>query len=113
MNRVVISGRLTADPKIIETDKALIAKYFLACDRSYGEKKDADFIPCTAFGATAEFVEKYLKKGMKMLVEGNLRTGSYEKDGITFYTMDVIAERHEFMESKKEDSKPDRKIRKR
>lgn len=103
MNNIVITGRLTADPKIMDTKNGIVGKYFLACDRPGTDA--ADFIPCTAFGKTAEFVERYLKKGMKMMVSGSLHTGSYEKNGETRYTAEVIVDRHEFMESRKEEER--------
>lgn len=88
-----------------------IARYTLAVDRK-GKKKEgeanADFISCVAFGKAGEFVEKYLKKGSKILVEGRIQTGSYtNKEGQKVYTTDVIAEGHEFVESTKtSESKP-------
>ena len=74
----------------------------MAIDRytKKGEEKKADFPSLVAFGYTAEFVEKYLFKGTKILVEGRLQTGSYEKDGQTHYTTDIVCERIEFAESK-------------
>ena len=80
-----------------------IGKFTLAVDRRI--KKDneqsADFISCTAFGKTGEFVEKYLKKGTKVVVEGRWQTGSYEKNGTKYYTNDCIIESMEFAESKR------------
>ena len=106
MNLVVMCGRLTRDPEIRYSngaDSTAIARYSLAVDR-VGAKEgqpSADFISCVAFGKSAEFVEKYLKKGMKILVEGRIQTGSYtNKEGQKIYTTDVIIDRHEFVESK-------------
>ena len=63
---------------------------------------EADFISCVAFGKTAEFIDKYFHKGMKMLLEGRIQTGSYtNKEGAKVYTTDVIAESVEFAESKR------------
>lgn len=100
MNKVVLIGRLTKDPA---TNEALtMARYTLAVDRKFKKEgqPDADFISCLALGKTAEFVAKYLKKGTKIAIEGEIRTGSYEKDGRTVYTTDVLATAHEFVESK-------------
>lgn len=106
MNNVVLMGRLTKDPDIrySQGDNALcIARYTLAVDRRY--KKDgeptADFIPCVAFGKSAEFAEKYYHKGIKIAVSGRIQTGSYtNKDGQKVYTTDVVVESQEFAESK-------------
>lgn len=73
MNKVVLMGRLTRDPDVRysqgETPLA-IARYTLAVDRRFKRngEQDADFINCVAFGRTAEFAEKYLKQGTKMVV---------------------------------------------
>jgi len=106
MNRVFLCGRLAADPEVRYGQDGAIsnARYRLAVDRP-GKKEEgqqnADFIGCITFGKTAEFVEKYLKKGTKILVEGRIQTGSYtNKDGQKVYTTDVVVERHEFVESK-------------
>ena len=76
-----------------------MARYTLAVDR---RRKDAgaDFISCCTFGKSAEFAEKYLKKGTKIAVTGRIQTGSYQKDGVTVYTTDVVVDDHEFCESK-------------
>lgn len=80
-----------------------VAKFTLAVDRKF--KKDgeqsADFINCTAFGKTAEVIEKYVIKGTKIIVEGRWQTGSYtNKDGNKVYTNDCMVENIEFCESK-------------
>lgn len=107
MNKVILMGRLTRDPEVRYTDgangKTAIARYTLAIDRrgaQEGQTK-ADFPSIVAFGKGGEFAEKYLKKGIKVVVTGRLQTGSYKnKDGVTVYTTDVIAEEQEFAESK-------------
>ena len=106
MNKVVLMGRLTRDPDVRysqgETPLA-IARYTLAVDRRFKRngEQDADFINCVAFGRTAEFAEKYLKQGSKMVVSGRIQTGSYtNKDGQRVYTTDVVVEEQEFAESK-------------
>lgn len=66
---------------------------------------EADFISCVAFGKTAEFIGKYFHKGMKMMLEGRIQTGSYtNKEGTKVYTTDVVAESVEFAESKRTDA---------
>jgi single-strand DNA-binding protein len=104
MNKTILIGRFTRDPEVRYTDSGTsIARFTLAVDRRF--KKDgeqqADFIGCIAFGKTAEFVEKYFKQGMKIVVEGRIQTGSYtNKDGVKIYTTDVVVENVEFAESK-------------
>lgn len=104
MNCVELMGRLVADPDIRYTNGGLtVAKFRVACDRRYkkeGSDQTADFISCVAFGKTAEFIEKYFSKGKRIVVEGRIQTGSYEKeDGSKVYTTDVVAENVEFAES--------------
>lgn len=102
MNKFIGMGRLTADPRITTAQTGTkIARYNIAIDRYVKDgEPQADFIGVVAFGAYADFAEKYLHKGMKILVTGRLQTGSYEKDGVRHYTTDVIAESQEFCESK-------------
>ncbi len=101
MNKVVLTGRLTKDPDVRGDEGNKVARYTLAVDRRKDDK--ADFIPCVAFKAGADFAEKYLTKGKKIAVVGRIQTGSYEKNGQKVYTTDVVVEDQEFCE-KKEDS---------
>lgn len=105
MNKVMLMGRLTRDPEVRYTqgDQAMaIARYTLAVDRRFKRdgEQTADFIQCVAFGRSGEFAEKYFHKGTKIVVEGRIQTGSYEKDGQRVYTTDVVVEQQEFAESK-------------
>lgn len=103
MNKVILMGRLTKDPEIRGEGTSLVARYSLAVDRKYtkGEEKQTDFLNCVCFSKTAEFAEKYLKKGTKIIVVGRIQTGSYtNKDGQKINTTDIIVEEHEFAESK-------------
>lgn len=102
MNKVILMGRLTKDPDIRygKQDGQAVARYTLAVDRR--KKGETDFIPCVAFGKDAEFAEKYLMQGIKIVVTGRIQTGSYtNRDGKKVYTTDVIIESQEFAESKK------------
>lgn len=105
MNSVIMSGRLTADPQVRVTngDKPItIANFTLAVDR-IGKDAGADFINCTAFDKTAELMEKYVKKGNKIIAEGRIATGSYtDKDGKKVYTTSVTVSRVEFCFGKNE-----------
>lgn len=108
MNVWTGTGRLTKDAVIRTAQETTVARFTLAVNRKY--KKDgenADFISCVAFGKTAEFIEKYTKKGMKVEIVGRIQTGSYEKDGAKVYTTDIIVETIDFAESKKAENKTD------
>ncbi len=101
-NKVFLCGRATRDAEI-KDGETKVGRYTLAVDRKYtkGEEKQTDFINCVCFGKSAEFAEKYVKKGTKLIVIGRIQTGSYtNKDGQKVYTTDVIAEDQEFAESK-------------
>lgn len=103
MNKVILMGRLTRDPEMRGDGTSLVARYTLAVDRRFKKEgqADADFINCVCFGKSAEFAEKYLKKGTKVVVTGRIQTGSYtDKDNKKVYTTDVIVEEQEFAESK-------------
>lgn len=107
MNQVILMGRLTREPEIRYSsgeNQMAIARYTLAVDRRFrrqGEEQTADFIGCVAFGRSAEFAEKYLHQGTKIVVRGRIQTGSYtNKDGQRVYTTDVVVEDQEFAESK-------------
>lgn len=109
MNKAIITGRWVKDPETRYTqDGKAVAKGTIAVNR---RGDGADFISVVGFGKTAEFIEKYFKKGMKADICGHIQTGSYEnKDGQKVYTTDVVIEEIEFGESKKEsntDSKAD------
>lgn len=104
MNNVQLVGRFTRDPEIRYANSGTsIARFTLAVDRVFKSEggPDADFIPCTAFGKTAEFIEKYFFKGQRIGLIGRIQTGNYTKeDGTKVHTTDVVAERVEFVESK-------------
>lgn len=105
MNLVVLLGRTTKDIdlRVSQTGTA-IARFTLAVNRAYakeGEDKKADFIPCVAFGKTAETLSKYVGIGRQIAVEGRLQVNSYEKsDGTKAYSTNVIVERFYFADSK-------------
>ena len=104
MNKIILMGRLTRDPEIryTQNDNTPVARYSLAVDKKY--KRDdgvtADFFNMVAFGKAAEFSERYLRKGIKILVSGRVQTGYYEKDGVRIPFFEVLVEEQEFAESK-------------
>lgn len=104
MNKVILIGRFVRDPEIRYTpnDKCC-ANFSIAVDRKYKQEgqQDADFPRVIAWGKTAEFIEKYFRQGMKIVIEGRIQTDKYtNKEGQTVYTTDVVAESVEFAESK-------------
>ena len=105
MNKVILMGRLTRDPEVRYSQgeqATAVARYTLAVDRrGRSQENSADFIPCVAFGKAAEFAERYLHKGTKIVLTGRIQTGTYtNKDGQRVYTTDIVAEDQEFAESK-------------
>lgn len=107
MNKIILMGRLTRDPEIhySQGENAMaVARFTLAVDRrrrSNNSEQTADFIPCIAFDKQAEFVEKYLHQGTKMLITGRIQTGSYtNKEGQKVYTTEALIDEMEFAESK-------------
>lgn len=110
MNKVILMGRLTADPELRQTQSGISScRFTVAVNRRFADKntgeRQADFISCTAWRQTAEFVSRYFKKGSMICVEGNLRTGSYadrNHPDVTHYTTDVFVDSVEFTGSKSE-----------
>jgi single-strand DNA-binding protein len=106
MNYCVILGRITADPEIryAQTNNGQVAfgNYTIAVDRpTKKEEKETDFIRCKVVGKTAEFAEKYLRKGMKIAIEGSIRVDNYtDQNGNKKSTTYVQVNSHEFCESK-------------
>ena len=106
MNKVILVGRLTRDPEVRYTqgeNSVVIAKFSLAVDRRFKRdgEPDADFFNCTAFGKQAEFVDRYLKQGMKMVVVGRIQNDNYtNRDGQKVYSVQIMVEEMEFAESK-------------
>lgn len=106
MNKVILMGRLCADPEVRYSqneNQTAVARYRLAVDRRFKREGDqtADFIPCVAFGKAAQFAEYYLHRGTKIIITGRIQTGSYtNREGQKVYTTDVVVEEQEFAESK-------------
>ena len=110
MNKVILVGRLTADPELRQTQSGVSScRFTVAVDRRFADKntgeRQADFISCTAWRQTAEFVSRYFSKGKLIAVEGSLRTGSYtdkNHSDVTHYTTDVFVDNVEFVGGKGE-----------
>ena len=104
MNRVEIIGRLTRDPEIrMTTDgQTTIGRFGIAVDRR-GKEQKADFFNVTAFNKTAQFAEKYLKKGTKIAICGRIQQDEYtNRDGQKVTAVIIIADELEFCEKKQE-----------
>lgn len=116
MNKVMIMGRLTRDPEVRyqnsqNGDQMAIASFSVAVDRKFAKRNGgsdettADFFNCTSFGRQGEFVEKYLRRGTKVVVIGRLQNDNYtNKNGEKVYSVRVITEELEFAESKNSQS---------
>ena len=100
MNNVQLMGRLTKEPEIRYLESGTsVARFTLAVDKNLSKEKreemeskgqpTADFISCVAWGALGDTVAKYSGKGLRLLINGRIQTGSYEKDGERRYTTDV------------------------
>ncbi len=104
MNHVIIIGRLTRDVECKYTpDGMAVARFSVAIDRGKdknGKDRGADFPNCVAFGRTAENLEKFSGKGLRVAITGHITTGSYEKNGQKVYTQDVTADRVQFLDWK-------------
>ena len=106
MNKVIMMGRLTRDPEVRYSQGAnatAVARYTIAVDRRFKRdgEPDADFFNCTVFGKGAEFAEKYLKQGTKIVISGRVENDNYtNKDGQKVYGTRILVEEQEFAESK-------------
>lgn len=102
MNKCILKGNLVRDPEIKANQNGDEYAYFtIAVKRDYKNTKgeyESDFLKCIAFGNNASLMKTYFKKGSGILIEGKLRTGSYEKNGETIYTTDIPVDRIEFID---------------
>lgn len=109
MNKVILLGRLTKDPEVRYTQAGkVVCQFTLAVDRPFSNQegqKEADFIPVVIWGKSAETLGNTVRKGQKLLVEGRMQIRSYEgKDGSKRYVTEVVADRFEYVESRKDDA---------
>lgn len=106
MNKVILMGRLTRDPEVRVSQgerQTTIGRFSIAVDRRFKREgqPDTDFFNCTAFGRQAEFIEKYLHKGTKVVVVGSIQNDNYtNKDGVQQYSVQIMVDEIEFAESK-------------
>ena len=104
MNIVILKGRLTKDISLLFSQSGTPYTSFTVAVNRYSKDKDlTDFILCTAFNKTAEFIAEYFRKGQEILIRGNVKVDSYEKDGNKITRQYIIVENVEFVGSKKDD----------
>lgn len=112
MNKVILIGRLAADPTIRYTQSGTaVANFTLAVNRKFAKdgEQSADFVMCVAWNKTAEFIVNYFKKGQEMALEGRLQVRSYETDeGQKRWVTEVIVEQVEFVGSKNSNNSNER-----
>ena len=104
MNKVILMGRLTKDPEVNSSSSGTAyARYSIAVDRKFKRENEptADFFNCVSFGKQAEFAEKYLKKGTKIVVTGSIQNNNYtNREGNKVFEVRIMVEEVEFAESK-------------
>lgn len=106
LNTAIIMGRICNDLELRQTPSSVpVTRFSVAVDRGYakqGEEKKTDFIDVVCWRQNAEFVTKYFSKGQMIAVQGAIQTGSYEKDGITRKTFEIVADSVSFCGGKNE-----------
>lgn len=106
LNKVILGGRLTADVELKTTPSGVaVCSFSLAVNRKGGKDKpqEVDFINCTAWRGTAEFISKYFKKGSSLCVIGSIQVRSWtDQNGQKRYATDVIVDEALFVDSKSE-----------
>lgn len=92
-NRIILMGRLVADPELRQTQTGLsVCRFRIAVDRfaKQGEERKADFISCVAWRQTADFISRWFAKGQLIHIEGRLQNADYtDKNGVKHYAMEV------------------------
>jgi len=102
LNKVIIMGRLTRDPEMRQTTSGVpVCRISVAVDRQFKNQqtgeRETDFIDCTAWRQTADFISRYFHKGNMILVEGNLRNNNYtDNNGVKHYSMNVYVDNVSF-----------------
>lgn len=103
MNNICLVGRLTTDLEIKQSNNKKYGKFTLAVNRLL-KKNETDFINCTAFGKTAETLQKYCKKGHRIGVQGRIHTSTFEKNGEKRSSYTIIVDNFYFLQNKTETS---------
>ena len=109
MNKVCLTGRITKDIELkYNQNNVAITSFTLAVTRKFKNQNgeyESDFINCIAYKSTAELLNKYVKKGDLLGIEGRIQTRNYEKDGKRVYVTEVIVDSMDFLQAKKDESK--------
>lgn len=103
LNKVVLAGRLTADPELKQTTSGIsVVSFTIAVNRKYSkEQQQTDFISVIAWRQTAEFISRYFKKGSAICITGAIQTRSWQdQQGQKRYATDVVADEAMFVDSK-------------
>ena len=107
MNKVMLIGNLTRDPELTATNSGVsVCRFSLAVPRRFANQDNgpqADFFNIVVWRGLAENCHKFLKKGSKCCIIGKIQNSSYEKDGVTRYTTDIVADEVEFLGGKNSD----------
>jgi single-strand DNA-binding protein len=109
LNKVILGGRLTADPELKQTPSGVsVCTFGIAVNRRFTSKDasaqtQADFFNITAWRATAEFVSKYFRKGSSICVVGSLQNRTWtDQQGAKHYATDIVADEVNFVDSRNE-----------
>lgn len=106
MNKVILMGRLTADPELRQTPQGTpVLRFTLAVNRRFSKEggQQADFITCVAWRQTAEFIARYFYKGNMIAIDGQIQTRSWDgQDGKRQYATEVVIDNAYFTGSKGE-----------
>lgn len=102
INNITLMGRLTKDPEYnITTTNTPVVNFTLAVQRTYSQDKEADFIDCTAWSGTADFIHKYFTKGQMLALQGRVRTDPFtDKEGNKRKSFKVVVHECSFCDSK-------------
>lgn len=110
MNLVVLKGRLVRDVTLLFSKTGTPYTSLVIAVNRYSKEKDlTDFVLCTAFSKTAEFIAEYFRKGQEILIRGNVKVDSYEKDGNKISKQYIVVEAVEFVGSKKDNENKETK----
>lgn len=102
MNKAIIIGNLCADPELRTTSSGIsVTTFKVAVDRSFGEKKETDYLPVVTWRGLADNCARFLSKGKKVAVSGRIQTRSYEtQNGEKRYVTEIVADSVEFISGK-------------
>lgn len=105
MNKAILIGNVTRDPEIKKINDSTVVDFGLATNKKYKNREgnqveSVEFHNVTAWGKLAEIIATYVKKGHKLYIEGEIRTRTYEKDGVKHYATQIVAHGMEMLTPK-------------